>query len=126
MMLLREVFSIVLLFAPMEAATGHLPHSDVQMISARSNRTARAETMDAGGYPLTFFARFKCARVALRHDAPSRYTADSLHAAGEAPQNRILLPLMKGAMRLVTSYVATADRAGYRMPTTTLMIGIRG
>ena len=43
-----------------------------------------------------------------------------------APAQTETPPLMKDAMRLVTSYVSATGRPRYEIPTTVLMIGIRG
>ena len=48
------------------------------------------------------------------------------HADGATRQDRILLPLMKDAMRLVTGCVGSAAPLRYEIPTKPLMIGIRG
>jgi hypothetical protein len=133
MMLLREVFSIVLLFSPAETERVHPLDRDLHLTFSHAGHTPQpgsglhpGETIHAGGYALTLFAPLVSSRFTPRADAQLRYPTYSFQPTGEARYNRILLPLMKDAMRLVTSYIGSAARAGDEIPTTLMMVGIRG
>jgi hypothetical protein len=133
MMLLREVFSIVLLFAPAEADTGHPPGGDEHATSSNVNHAVRAgpayfsgETINAGGYALNLFAPHNCTRLTLRPDMRLSSAIWRFHPAVEAVQNRNLFPLIKDALRLVTDYIGSAASNGHEIPMRIMVIGIRG
>jgi hypothetical protein len=133
MLFLREVFSIVLIFAPAEAQTGHPPDSDVQLMSSTGDypdgagpRLPTDEPADVGRCTLTFFAPFECTRRTTRPAAWVRSPDPDLHQTGGEDENNTLGPLIKDALRQITSHLGVEARASSETQSTVMMIGIRG
>jgi hypothetical protein len=136
-MFLHGIFSLVMLVALARIDTSCLLDSNAQVISPSSNPKAWAGkelypgvTLETGGYALTLLATFECARFTLRSDTQVRPATPRYYPAGAADQIPIPLSLVKDALRSVTGYIGStaggAARAGYYIPTSIILIGIRG
>ena len=134
-MFLHGIFSLVMLVALARIDTSCLLDSNAQVISPSSNHKAGKElypgvTLETGSYALTLLATFECARFTLRSDTQVRSATSRYYPADAADQIPIPLSLVKDALRSVTGYIGSAAggaaRAGYYIPTSIILIGIRG
>lgn len=131
MMFLREVFSVVLLFAQLESETGNPTDGEVDSICSNSpERTGPdlcpGKVMNADSRTFTFFVPSACTRRMPRPDTWVRSPIPDLHLTVDEDQNLNVLPMMKDALRLITGYLDVETRAKSEVQTMVMMIGVRG
>jgi hypothetical protein len=137
-MTLRSIVTLALLWVlqlPAFAAIGTIDslEGEVRVISATADHAAQAglelnegDTVKTGANAWTLLAMSDGATLTLRPNSQLRLDTYRYDPDGDAPRNRSLLALAKGAFRSITGYIGRTNRAGYSIATPTATIGIRG
>ncbi len=120
---------------PLRAAVGRIDslEGEVRIISKDGERAAKpglevneGDTMRTGTDAWALLGMSDGATLTLRPSTVMRIDAYRYAPDGDPSQNRSLLALVRGALRVITGVIGQTNRQGYSISTQGATIGIRG